>query len=431
MSKEVKDSLVLGFCMFAIFFGAGNLIFPPFLGMMAGTKYPFAIIGFVLTDAGLSLLGILACAKSNSSFYEMTARVDKYFTIIAASALVITIGPLVAIPRTAATTFEISVLPFIPSANVLIAVILYFAITLLFVLKRSSIVDNIGSKLTPVLLVVLLILIVKGTLFPVGPIVDTGVKNMFPRAALEGYQTMDAIGSVITTAIILISARDKGYNSDRDVLRILIKSGIVCVVSLSIVYGGLTYLGSQMITILPADVPKTKIVTEISRRVLGNGGSIALSIIVALACLTTSIGLTSSAAEFFNKLTKNRISYNATAIIIVVISTFIATMGVDCIVSFAFPILQILYPVVMTLIIIVLLGDFVSDDRATSFTIYLTLIISVMDVLVNSLGFNIGFAKAILKFIPLVDVGFGWIVPAALALVGSVIYCKKFPRKVA
>lgn len=423
MNKSIKDSLIIGLALFAMFFGSGNLIFPPYLGKTVGSDFFIAILGFVITGVGLPLMGILACAKINGTFREMSSPISKTFSIIVTTSIILAIGPMLAIPRTAATTYELSVLPLFPNVKMLPVIIAYFIITLLFVLRPSSLIDNIGKLLTPLLLLILIIIITKGVLSPIGPIVNTNAKNVFSTSLIEGYQTMDAIASVIFSSIILSSVRAKGYSKVSDIIKITSLSGIIAVIGLGVIYGGLLYLGSQTASIFAGDITKTQLVTDIVEKVLGNTGIIFLSIVVALACLTTSIGLTSAAAKYFSDLSNNKISYTFNAIIISIVSILIAMLGVDTIVTLAVPILQILYPIVMVLVILTLMGKLVKNNFVLKATVYTTLIISIFDNLKN-IGFTIAPIVNLISYIPLSKQGFSWVIPALIAFVISSICTK-------
>ncbi|MBM7870144.1 LIVCS family branched-chain amino acid:cation transporter [Clostridium pascui] len=423
MSKSIKDSLIIGLALFAMFFGSGNLIFPPYLGKTVGSDFFTAILGFVITGVGLPLMGILACAKINGTFKEISSPISKVFSIIVTTSIILAIGPMLAIPRTAATTYELSVLPLFPNVRMLPVIIIYFIITLVFVLRPSSLIDNIGKLLTPLLLVILLVIIAKGVLSPIGPIVNTNVKNVFSTSLIEGYQTMDAIASVIFSSIILSSVRAKGYSKVSDIIKITSLAGIIAVIGLGVIYGGLLYLGSQTVSIFPQDITKTQLVTDIVQRVLGNTGIIFLSIVVALACLTTSIGLTSSAAKYFSDLFNNKVSYTFNAIIISVISILISLLGVDTIVALAVPILQILYPIVMVLVILTLMSKLVRNNSVLKATVYTTLAISILDNLKN-IGFTISPIVNFISYIPLSRQGFSWVIPALISFIISSLVTK-------
>jgi LIVCS family branched-chain amino acid:cation transporter len=419
MNKKINDYFVIGFALFAMFFGAGNLIFPPSLGKLVGDNYLVSIIGFLITGVGLPLLGILSCIKSGGNFENIAGKVGYIFSMVITTALILAIGPMVAIPRTAATTFELSVLPLIPSISPAIAIILYFIINLIFVLKPSSIIDNIGKFLTPVLLIMLFTIIIKGIISPIGSIIDTGYINAFSNSLLEGYQTMDAMASVIFASIIISSVKMKGYKNNVDIIKVTTYSSLVAVIGLSLVYGGLLYLGSQTSTLFDDSITRTMLIMDISRSVLGSFGAVALAISVGLACLTTSIGLTATGAEFFTRLSKGKLSYKFNVLMITIVSMIISFKGVDLIVSIAAPILQIIYPVIIVLIITNFLENFIKNNRIIAITTYVTLVVSVLNT-INSLTNNS--LKSIFNIIPLSSLGFSWVIPCIIAFVISFIF---------
>lgn len=418
MKGKTKDYFIIGFALFAMFFGAGNLIFPPTLGRMVGSSYLISILGFLITGVGLPLMGIFSCIKSGGDFQSMASKVGKTFALITTSALILAIGPMLAIPRTAATTFELSLQPFFPSISPFIAILLYFVINLIFVLRPSSIIDNIGKFLTPALLIMLSLIIVKGIVSPIGEISNTNYSNVFSNSLLEGYQTMDAMASVIFASIIISSVKSKGYKTASEISFATIASSIIAIVGLSFIYGGLLYLGAQTTGLFSGDIPRTKLVSDISKSVLGNFGAVALGISVGLACLTTSIGLTATGAEFFTKLSKGKISYTTNVVIIIIASMIIALRGVDIIISLAAPILQILYPVVIILIVVNLFGNFIKNNRIIAATVYTALVVSVLST-ISSLMPNITSIKVVLELIPLAGLGFSWVIPALIAFLIS------------
>lgn len=418
MNKRIKDYLVIGFALFAMFFGAGNLIFPPALGRETGSEFLISTIGFLITGVGLPILGILSCIKSGGNFQLMANKVGKKFSIITTTALILAIGPIVAIPRIAATTFELSLHPLFPSGKPFIVILIYFIVTLVFVLNPTSIVDNIGKFLTPILILMLSLIIVKGIVFPIGPITNTNFNNFFSKSLLQGYQTMDAMAAVIFASIIINSVKNKGYTSSNNILKTTIYSSIVAVIGLSFIYGGLLYLGSQTTTLFVQDISKTQLISEIAKNVLGSLGTIVLSISVGLACLTTSIGLTATSSEFLTRLSNGKLPYRFNAILVSIISIIIALNGVDKIVYFASPILDVLYPVIIVIILLNLLGTMIKNNFIISITVYVTLLFSIIST-INSINPNIYFIKTIFKFIPLSSLGFIWVIPALITFVIS------------
>lgn len=410
MKKSTKDSIIVGFALFSMFFGAGNLIFPAFLGNTIGDQYLLGIIGFILTGVGLPLLAIMACSKGDGSFKSIANKVSPKFAIIFTAILFIAIGPMLAIPRTAATTFELTINPFFSNVSPFIAMTIYFLINLYFVLGKTSIIDTIGKYLTPSLMIILFILIVKGLVMPIGNVVETNAINVFPNSLLEGYQTMDAIAALLFAGMITSSLKSKGYK-DKEMPTMIMKSSLVAILGLAFVYGGLTYIGAQTIGVASPEISKTSLLILISKSILGNIGPVIIGIAMGLACLTTSIGLITSGANFFERISNGKLSFKLNAILISVVSLGIATLGVDNIVVLSVPILNILYPVSITLIGTALLSKYINNNKAVKVGVYTSLVFGILFAIP---GIN-------LNFIPLAEFGFGWFIPTVLAIVFSYI----------
>ena len=406
MKNKMKDSIIVGFALFSMFFGAGNLIFPPSLGNKLGDQYLLGIVGFVLTGVGLPLLAILACSRGNGTFEGITNKIGTKFTLILTTVLFFAIGPLLAIPRTAATTFEISILPFFPTWSPIIVMAIYFLINLFFVLKRSSIIDTIGKFLTPALIIILTIVIVKGVISPIGEIASTGATNILSTSLLEGYQTMDALAALLFAGVITSSIVQKGYKGT-EVKSVLLKASIIAVIGLAFVYGGLTFIGAHTVNLVDSGITNTALLVFIANKILGTFGVALIGAAIGLACLTTSIGLLTAGSTFFEKVTNGKLSYKFNAIVISLISYIIACQGVDKIVKLSVPILNVLYPVAITIIFVTMLNKFITNIIAIRLAVYVSLVCGIL----------FSFFGTALNFIPLASVGFGWVIPTVIALV--------------
>ena len=418
MGKKMKDTVVVGFALFAMFFGAGNLIFPPYLGVISGQNWLTSFSGFVLADVGLALLAILAATKFNGDVNKMFSRAGNKLNIILGSAIVICIGPLLAIPRTAATTFEMGIQPIFGNFNTIIFSIIFFAVTLVLTIKPSKVVDIVGSFLTPALLVALAILIIKGIMSPLGninpqPIID----NLFSEGVAQGYQTMDTLGAVVFATVIILSITNKGYTTEKEKVSMSLKSGLVAAVGLCLVYGGLCYLGATVSEMYGKDVNQTALIVSITEGLLGSTGKVILALIVSLACLTTSIGLTSAAGQYFSGLTKGKLKYEHIVIGICVFSAVVSNLGVSNIIKYSAPILSMVYPATVTLIILALFGEKISNDNVFKAATYMALFISILTV-IDSMGVKI----SVIHLLPLDSLGFNWVVPVLIAgIIGNFI----------
>lgn len=406
MNTKTKDILIIGFALFAMFFGAGNLIFPPYLGHTIGSEYIIGMIGFIITGVGLPLLAIIACSKGDGTFETMASRIGPKFAVFFATILFIAIGPMLGIPRTAATTYEIAINPIFPNMSPLLSMVIYFAINLFFVLKRSTVIDTIGKYLTPALILILAFIIIKGVIFPIGDVISTGATYVFSNSLIEGYQTMDALAALLFATIVTSTIASKGYGREH-ILPMTLKASIVAAVGLAFVYGGLTILGAHTTTLVSSDISKTSLLLYISSKILGNIGTTIIGIAMSLACLTTSIGLLTAGSDFFEKVSKGKLPYKVNAIIISFVSILIGALGVDKIIVISVPILNILYPVAITLIVTTLLGKYITNIKAIRLGVYTSLVISIIGELdIVNLG-----------FLPLASLGFSWLIPTIVSII--------------
>ena len=417
MNKKNKDIIITGFALFAMFFGAGNLIFPPYLGVITGDKFLVGFLGFIIADVGLSLFAILAAAKTDGDTEKVFGRAGKLFAVILGSAIMICLGPLLAIPRTAATTFEMGVSPIVPGFNSVLFSTIFFAITLALTIKPSKVVDIIGSYLTPALLVCLLVIIAIGIINPIGSLNEASIQNVFNEGILQGYQTLDALGAICLSAVLIKSLVQKGYKEEKDRVGILLKSGFIAAIGLAVVYGGLTYLGATVSSVYDSTVSQSTLIVAITIALLGTPGKIILSLIVTLACLTTAIGLTSATAEYFSTLTKNKLKYEHIVIAVCIFSLAISTLGVGAIIKISAPILSLIYPATIVLVMMTIFKKYVKNDNIVKGATYVALIMGIL-MAAKDLGVNVVF----IDLLPFANLGFCWVVPAVIGgLLGSLI----------
>ncbi|MGS2430301.1 branched-chain amino acid transport system II carrier protein, partial [Clostridioides difficile] len=294
--------------------------------------------------------------------------------------------------------------------------------TLAFTIRSSKVIDIIGKYLTPALLLVLFVLIVKGIISPAGPMSPEHMidKNLFGEGISQGYQTMDALGAASMATIMLMSIIAKGYTSDKDQIGMTIKAGFVACVFLAVVYGGLTYLGATVSTLYDTSIPQASLLVEITSILLyGQVGKVILGVIVALACLTTSTGLTASISTYFEGISKA--SYKQLVIGICVASMLISNLGVDSIIAISVPILQTIYPVLLAIVVMELAGKHIKNDNAFKGAAYVTLVISLLSAINGMTG-----AVPFIQSLPLAGLGFNWVIPAILGgIVGNFIKSNK------
>lgn len=364
-----KNVFVVGFMLFAIFFGAGNLIFPPKLGLDSGSEFWSAILGFVATGVGLPLLGIIVSAFYEGGYKQALNRIHPWFSVAFLMAIYLAIGPFFAGPRTGATAYEIAILPFLdgPSAfSLFIFTAIYFAIALWLSLNPSKMVDRIGSILTPILLIAIIALVVKAYFLLSGnPEVLTSAKKMddaFAKGILEGYFTMDALASLAFSVIVLNAIKTKVANQ-AELVKQTISAGVVAAVALGLIYVTLGWIGnnlpisSETVAELTAKGQNlgTYILNTAAAETFGEFGRMMLGVIVSLACLTTTVGLAVAVSEYFHEIFP-KISYKAYVILFILISFAIANQGLSAVISKSVPVLLVLYPISMTVILLLLVN---------------------------------------------------------------------------
>lgn len=420
--KLVTDSIVVGFALFAMFFGAGNVVFPPYIGMHAGEQWANGFLFYFIADIGLALVAMFAILHAGGAD-NITGRIGHVASKVLMCAVILCIGPMVAIPRTAATTLEMSVTPFFSGMSPVVFSIIFFAVILLLSIKQSAVIDIVGKILTPALLIGLLILIVKGFVSPIGDIVDTGVSasEVTVNGIKSGYQTMDVLAAMAFGIIILSSADEKGYTDSKSAAKMIGIAAALSGVLLLIVYFGLTYLGATASTVFPTDISRANLVIGIVELLLGKAGLIIFAIVIALACITTAVALVSSAASFFAKLANDKISYGVFVVVICVSSAVISNLGLDMIIAIATPVLDIVYPPMLVLILLSWFGDKLHKSVYVS-SVAGSLIASVLAT-AELYGMNI----PVIDSLPLASLGLGWLTPAAVfGLVAYLVSKVKF-----
>lgn len=420
-----KDVIITGFALFAMLFGAGNLIFPPMVGFINGDKWALATIGFILTGAGFPLLAIFTSAFAGKDLDSFAKRVSPKFSKFFNVALILAIGPLLALPRTGATAFEMIFSKGSSNYNMykIIFIVVFFGVSLLFSLKSSKVVDRVGAILTPILLAVLAIIIFKGVFFPIGNSITT-VKELAPFkfGFLNGYQTMDTLAAIVFSDIILKSIRKDKNLSPKQEFSFLLQTSLIAIGGLAIVYGGLSFIGSTITDEALKGAGSVELLTSIVKTLLGNSGKIILAICVTGACITTAIGLTATVADYFSELTK--ISYEKLAVITTVISIIFAMFGVDIIIKLAVPVLVFLYPIAIALIFLNIFKNNIKNDNIFLGTVIGAGVISGYEAL-QAMGYSIELFDKVYSVIPLTSLGLAWVLPAIL---GGVIF-KFIPKK--
>ncbi|MEZ0482362.1 branched-chain amino acid transport system II carrier protein [Planococcus sp. SSTMD024] len=425
-----SETLTIGLMLFALFLGAGNLIFPPYLGQLAGEQLLPAIIGFLLTGVGLPLLGILAIAKAGGDLQSIAGRVHPVFGIVFTMVVYLAIGPFFGIPRTATVAFEIGTAPFLSAEmaasfwSLFLFTLIFFVITVLFALNPTKLVDRIGKILTPILIVVIGFLAIKSFVTPMGPIgapVGNYDTEAFFESFLQGYLTMDAIAALVFGIVIIQSIRAKGVENKNTILKTTAYAGFIAAAGLSLVYLSLSYIGATSVEAIGMQENGGEVIALASRVLYGEIGGIILAAAITFACLTTSIGLVSATSQFFNKIFP-QLPYVVYVFIFAGFSTVIANVGLTQLIAISLPVLLAIYPLAIVLVILSFFDhSFYQKSYVYIIPLVLTGIVSVVDALKSS-GFEFPAITQIFSYLPLYQQGIGWLVPAIIGtLVGITI----------
>lgn len=418
--NNTKDLLITSFALFSLFFGAGNLLLPPLLGYNAGEDWFWVTLGFVITAVAIPIIGIYAHAKLQGTLYDFGKKVSPLFSLVYCI-LIYVIAVAIPSPRTAAATHEIAIHPNFGTSPLLTSSI-YFALVLVFALNRSKILDVIGKYLTPFIVLILLLVIGIGLFNAQMDISNSSFDTPIVDGILEGYQTFDAIAAVVVGAVIIISINIKSNQSFEYKKDLIKKSGVIAGLGLFVIYAGLIAVGAfygseiELNSGLSNDVQRADLLIGISSKALGGFGYSILSVLIALACFTTAVGIVTGAADYFKGLLHNsQTVYVITAVLASVFGVIVGQLDFNDIIVIALPVLLFIYPITIVLIILNAMPDKYTSSLVFKVVVLLTFLFSITDVL----GFlsPSDTLSIIVDYIPFAKHSLGWVLPACIGLI--------------
>lgn len=437
---SIQNTLLIGFTLFSMFFGAGNLIFPPFLGAQAGTMTWRAMAGFLTSAVGLPVLGVAAVAVSGG-LPRLAGRVSPGFSRCFTLLIYLSIGPCLAIPRTASTSYEMTILPLLSELQVNLGrsfgfrgftvntwaqfgySALFFLIAMAVAFRPEKLTECLGKILCPALLVLIAVIFTGCLIWPMGPYQSPEPfysQGAAVRGFLEGYQTMDTIAALNFGIIIAMNIQAKGVDQEGAVVRETIKAGIAAGILMTAVYSALAHIGAPVGDSVGAGANGARILTYVAGSLFGKAGKVILGIIFFIACLNTCIGLLSCCSEYFTTLVP-RIGYRAWVVIFALISLGISSAGLDRILTFSVPVLGAIYPAAIVLILLAFLEPVLGRFRRVyPWTVALTGIVSIVYALEQA-GIFLPVVGGIISFLPGYGAGLGWILPALAGVVLGVV----------
>ena len=427
---SVLQIVSVSMMLFAIFFGAGNMIFPPAMGQLAGTSYISSLAGFILTDAGIAILGVTAGVLAGSSMRDLGKLVGRRFALFLSIGVYLLIGPLFALPRTGSVSFEIALLPYIgESSNMLWSLLftaIFFGVTYYLSSNPSKIVDVVGKYLTPVLLLSILAIFIASLCaspstgsFSFGTMLEPSAAYAdipFFKGMIEGYNALDGPAGLAFAILVITAIRGYGITDKKSIARYTILCGLGAAGFLAIVYFMLTYVGAITNT---AFSNGGALLHAVTNHLFGGIGGIILGIAVLFACLTTSIGLTTSFADYFQTILPKSWTYKRIAASVCLFSFVISNIGLSQLITVSLPILIMIYPVTVVLMLLSFMKKRIGSRRMVYILAMLfTFAVSFVNGM-ESAGMQLGILSKWCGMLPFYDRSIGWILPAILgALLG-------------
>ena len=430
MQLKKGKLLLVSFMLFSLFFGAGNLIFPPFLGQNAGEQMPLALLGFLITAVVLPVMGVVVVAKYNG-LDRLAGKVSPKFAMVFTVLIYVSIGPGLGIPRAASVPFEMAIAPYLPegasfSMFMLLYSLVFFLIAGWLALTPNKLVDRIGKVLTPSLLTLLTLLFVsflfagETKVAPPQPAYQSGA---LVTGFLEGYNTMDAIAALNFGLVIATTLRTLQVKEKKDVMRYTIRAGVIAGTILSLIYGMLSFMGIQSSAVYELQDNGAWTLRCIVHQIFGEPGAVLLAVIFTLACLTTCVGLITSISQYFATLLP-KVSYRKLALGITAFSFLVCNQGLNTILSISVPVLNAVYPVAIVLIVMGLAGKYLEGNTLVfPLTAAAVAVVSVVYAL-EQLKVPLGVVSDMFHLLPFYSYGMGWVTVAVAAVLVSLLVQK-------
>ncbi|MBT1175353.1 branched-chain amino acid transport system II carrier protein [Bifidobacterium sp. LC6] len=435
-SLNSRQRVVMTFTFFSMFFGAGNLIFPPFVGAQAGAATVPAAIGFIVSAVGLPILGVLAVTFADG-FDKLAGRVSPKFALFLGIAIILTIGPCFAIPRTATTSFEMMVAPFTPDSSRWVAQLVYslvfFTLAFLFAQHPEKLSKVLGRFMGPLLLVLIAVLFVACLVHGIDAAAAPSGNyqtNQMARGFLDGYQTMDLLAALYFGIVISANVRALEVTEEAQVQRETAVAGLGTGILLILIYGALSYVGavSGSITAINADSDTgATVLTNLTSAVFGTAGTAFLGVVFVIACLNVCTGLICTCATYFHTkfptVAGKSVSYRTWQVAFTVFSFIVSNAGLSLIIKVSVPVLSALYPISIVLVLLAITHK-VFAARFPRVYFWMVLMVGIVALagciasLAMVFGGSLPWLESVLKLLPLEQQQLGWLTPA---IVGAVI----------
>ena len=432
MKKLTRSQfLQLSIMLFGLFFGAGNLIFTPLLGNKAGSATFISLIAFCVTAVLFPVLGAIVVGKTNG-LSNLAKRVGPVFSVVFTTAIYLSIGPGLGIPRAGSVPFEMAIAPYVPETlnlNIVrfVYTLVFFTISLLICLKPNKLVERVGKFLTPTLLLMILFMFVRIVMMDKNIAAPSGdyLKAPVTKGFLAGYETMDAVAALNFGFVIAQAIRRFGIEDENEVTKYEIKAGLLAGSVLFTVYAMLSCIGMIGSEKFAGAENGAVVLSESMKLVLGDFGLVLLAFIFTLACLTTCVGLITSGGEYFEKLFNNKLSYKAWVYIWTLFSFIMANFGLNKLLAFSVPLLQIIYLVALVLIVMGISHKYLNYSKVSYVSSAVVAVgLPLVEVLDKTFKINFVFVTNFVKSLALYEEGLAWLLPTIFVLVFTSLIVK-------
>ena len=423
-SLRTRDIIALGFMTFALFIGAGNIIFPPIVAQQAGEHVWLAALGFLITAVGLPVITIMALSRVEGSIQNLSSPLGKIASLILTVVCYLAVGPLFATPRTATVSYEIGFSSYFgtASSSLLIYSAIYFAVVTVVSLYPNKLLDTVGHFLAPLKIISLAVLGIAAFAIPAGfipPAIDNYVTAPVSEGFVNGYLTMDTLGALVFGIVIIHAIHSRGVTDKKLVTKYAVIASLISGVGLTLVYLSLFKLGLGSHDVSPNAANGAVILHAYVQHAFGDIGSLFLTGMIFLACMVTAIGLTCACAEYFSGLTK--IPYKILVFVLVGFSFIISNLGLTKLIAVSVPVLSAIYP---PAIVVILLSFFWKFFNKPAYVVAPVTAIAFLFGILDGLkvaGFNL---PEIIQHLPLNAQNLAWLIPSTIVLIIAIVIDK-------
>lgn len=444
MNKDLKSNgdlnwlqlFLCGGALFSMHFGASSMVWPMNWGKESGTSVLPAYAGAFITSLLLVFIAYVALARGDGSYDKITRRVlgdrfGKFYTRLTIAIL----GPFYAIPRMSAAAWDSVIQAFglNPDNKIMLVIftVVFYVITYFFLMNPGKAMDRISSILFPVLLVIVILIVGKGLLYPIAtPLEKVYEGSAFAYGFTNGYATAEILCALIFGVVIFNTLKNKGVEESK-MTRNMIKVGIVGIAMLSITHLAHMLIGASTGTVFK-DLYYTSLYTAVAMRLFGTVGGMLFSGALFLAALTTAIGMTSGCAEFFVDTTEGKYNYKQCSIVILILSVIFGSLGLTSILGILGPILDGIYPAAIVLVLYYAITPSLMDKKrlnACRWAMYASFVFGMIDMVwkyLVKLNLNPGGIVDLYESIPLTKSSLAWMPVAIISfIIGWLTYKAK------